>query len=280
MKREFGSGWMKRVILRADDICATATPAALRQVYGLCWENNVPVCMSVIPQSAYHFGATGSQSLPDRVVAISKSHAMENALLWDTAGVRTLLTEKHQTDLVEITLHGWQHHYGELANGSVAEIRRRLETALAVLHKIFPAAQARVLVPPHNYLSAAGLQAARHLGLDVCSTWAATHGGTRWAHWWGRLRRLRGLYFAPPAMGLWSTDVQFIDFESAVDDWAITEHLLYLAERWDSPLVFVQHYWRLLDATGAPNARYARWACWLERMLACPSVQFVRFSDV
>jgi hypothetical protein len=245
---------MKRAILRVDDIDAATALADLWQVYRPCWERGIPVCLSIIPYS-----------LPP----------------WGRAGVGgdlgAFLTAQYRAGLVEIALHGWQHRYGELADGSVEAIRERLEAGLAALRDAWPDVPIRVLVPPHEYLSRAGLQAARELALDVCSTWAATHGGTRWAHWWGRLRRRVGLPFAPAKAGLWPTDVDVLDFERCEEsDWPATERLLWLAGRWDAPVVFVQHYRRVLETGGV----YARWLRWLERATACPDVQFVRFCDV
>lgn len=258
---------MKRVILRADDVCAATRLANLRLVYGPCWENDIPVCLSVIPQSAYRFVPAGP--VPDRLADVR-----------DNATLSTLLSGQYHAGLVEIALHGWQHHYGELAGDAVETIRRCLESGLDGLREALPDVPVRVLVPPHDHLSPAGLRAAHQLDLGVCSTWAATHGGTRFAHWWGRFRRWRGLPFAPARPGLWPTDVALIDFAGRdEDDWPITERLLRLADRWDTPLVFVQHYWHLLDAQGAPNARHARWLRWLDCMTTRPDVRFVRFSD-
>jgi hypothetical protein len=245
---------MKLAILRADDIDVATAPADLWRVYGLCWERGNPVCLSVVPYS-----------LPP-----CERAGVEGELV-------AFLAEQYRAGLVEIALHGWQHEYGELAQGSVNAIRRRLEAGLAALRNAWPDVPVRVLVPPHEHISQAGLQAARELGLEICSTWAATRGGTRWAHWWGRLRRRVGLPFAPAKAGLWPTDVDVLDFEGHEEsDWPATEWLLSLAGQWDAPVVFVQHYRRVLENVSV----CARWLRWLERVMACPDVQFVRFCDV
>ena len=258
---------MKRVILRADDINAKTRPTDLQRVYGPCWDNGIPVCLSVIPRSACRFGATGP--VPATPVDIRGHDELTGFLL-----------DKYRAGLVEIALHGWQHRYGELAEGSVEEIRQRLESGLAALREALPGVPLRLLVPPYDHLSRAGSRAARQLGLGICSTWAAIHGETRFAHWWGRFRRWRGLSFAPARSGLWPTDTAVIDFEGHDQEvWSVTQRLLQLAERWDTPAVFVQHYWRLLDVSGVPNARYAQWLRWIDRMMACPDVHFACFSD-
>jgi hypothetical protein len=254
---------MKRVILRVDDVHAATRPADLLQVYGGCWERGVPVCLAVIPQFAR-----------------SDSEFEVPADVREGVELLGLLREQHRAGLIEVALHGWQHRYAELAKGSIAEIRARLQSGLAVLRAALPEVPVRVLVPPHDYLSRAGLQAASQLGLGVCSTWAATHGGTRMAHWWGRARRWRGLPFAPARPGLWPTDVTLLDFDGpAEDDWPTTQRLLELAGRWDSPVVLAQHYGRLLAEGGASDARAARWQRWMDRMADCPDVRFERFTQ-
>jgi hypothetical protein len=256
-----------RVILRADDVHGATTPVDLRLAYGQCWEKGLPVCLAVIPRSAYRFGGMGIGLVPPIDIRDNPDLIRFVAKLCD-----------HRPPLAEITLHGWQHRYGEMAEKSVEPIQQRIEAGLAVLRDAWPDLPVRVLVPPHDYLSRAGLRAARQVGLMVCSTWAATRGGTRLAHWWGQFRRWRGRPFAPARRGLWATDVSPIDFdEERADDG--TERLLDLARRWGSPVVLVQHYWRLLDTESRPNARHARWLDWLERMLSYSDVQFVRFSD-
>jgi hypothetical protein len=259
---------MKRVILRADDICATTDPAALLRVYGPCWARGHPVALSLIPASAYRFTSGGPTPAPPTSI---DGHRPLCALL------NTLARQ----GLVEFLLHGWQHRPGEMAEGTAQEIGGRLDAGLTVLRRAFPDARVWVVVPPHEYGSPAGMAAARERALTVCSTWAATHGGRRTAHWWGRMRRWLGRPFAPPRDGRWPTDVDVLAFHSGArrDDAQRTAHLLSLAERWDAPVVFPHHYWRLLDPQGAPNNRYTRWAHWLTRLQGRADVTFVRFCD-
>ena len=56
------------VILRADDIHGATSPTELALIYGPCWENGIPVCLSVIPKSVFHFGQ--SSPGPDMPVDI------------------------------------------------------------------------------------------------------------------------------------------------------------------------------------------------------------------
>ncbi len=257
---------MKRVILRADDVCATTDPAALLRVYGPCWERGLPIALAVIPNAAYRFTAGGPRPDGPRPVA---SNGALCALLHDLL----------RCEWAEILLHGWQHQPGELVEGTAAEIGRRLDAGRAALHDALPKARVRVLVLPHDHGSAAVLAAARERGLEVCATWAATHGGGRLAHWWGRLRRAIGSPFAPPRAGRWPTDVALLDFTGRRDALPVTERLLRRAAHWQSPLILPQHYWRLLDAEGVPNVRHARWLRWLETMDAREDVAFSRFCD-
>jgi predicted deacetylase len=241
-----------RAILRVDDVYPSTTPAELREVYEPCWEWDIPVCLSVVPAS-------------------------DEGDVRGNSALVSFLDQLHRSGLVEIVLHGWQHSYGELARGSVDAIRGRLEAGLAVLRDAWPDMEIHVLVPPHEHLSPAGLAAARQLDLEVCGTWAATHGGVRWAHWWGRLRRWAGWSLAPVRRPVWPTDITLLDFEGREkDDRPATEHHLRLGRRWSTPVVFVQHHWPL-SAEGGPRERWLRWLVW---MGARPDVRFVRFCDV
>ena len=130
--------------------------------------------------------------------------------------------------------------------------------------------------PANLALSPEGLQAAHQLNLDVCGTWAATHGGARWAHWWGRVRRSVGWPLAPARRGIWPTDVTLLDFEGRdEEDRSVTERLLRFGKRWSSPVVFVQHHWAISDAES--QERWLRWLTWMATRL---DVRFVRFCDV
>jgi hypothetical protein len=252
---------MKRVILRIDDVCAYTDTADLQALYGPCWERGSPVCLAVIPHTAYRFG-------PDGPLPAQPADIRHNAELVEALG-------RHiRAGLVEIALHGWQHHYGEWA--LPGEIENRIVPGREVLEAAWPEMAVRVAVPPHDYLSPHGLRALRGLGLAVCSTWAATHGGTSAAHWRGRLRRLAGLPFARAAHSLWPTDVDLLDFAGPErDNWPITMRLLRLAERWETPVVFVQHPWCISNS----RARSDRWRRWLDQIASLPDVQFERFSN-
>ncbi len=246
---------MKRVILRVDDICAHTDPADLDTIYGPCWERGFPVCFSVIPQSAYRFEPGGPVSAPPTDIH-------ENRALVE------MLCDHVRAGRVEITLHGWQHHHGEWAKCDGVE--ERIEAGRTLLQTLGPV---RVAVPPHDYLSPGGYRALRGAGLDICSSWAAAHGGTRPAYWWGRLRRWAGCPFAPARHNRWPTDVDVLDFAGPEGgDWPVTRRLLRLAEGWQTPVVFVQHPWRV-------QTRLDRWRRWLDQITALPDVQFERFSD-
>jgi hypothetical protein len=239
------------VILRIDDIDTTTTPGELRRVYEPCWARDIPACLSITP-------------------APGEGDVRENGSLV------AFLDRLWRDGLVELLLHGWQHAYGELASGSTDQIRARIEAGLAVLRGAWPGIPIRVLVPPHEHLSLAGLEAARQLSLDVCTTWAASRGGTRWAHWRARLRRWAGWPLAPAGRGLWPTDVRLLDFRGPERaDRPVTERVLRLGKRWSTPVVFVQHYRRLLESRRLEE----RWFDWLTWMAAWPDVQFVRFCD-
>jgi hypothetical protein len=176
-----------------------------------------------------------------------------------------MLRDHIRAGRVEITLHGWQHHRGEWARSD--GIAERIEAGRALLETLAPV---RVGVPPHDYLSPEGRRALHRAGLGICSSWAAVHGGTRFAHWWGRVRRYP---FAPASHHCWPTDVDLLDFTgSERDDWPVTLRLLRQAERWNTPVVFVQHPWRIHNQ---PD----RWRRWLDQVAALPGVRFERFSD-
>jgi hypothetical protein len=243
---------MKRVILRVDDICAHTDPGDLESLYGRCWERGIPVCFSVIPMSAYRFEPNGPVSAPPTEIH-------------DNRALVELLRDHVRAGRVEITLHGWQHHHGEWAESG--DIDARIDAGRAQLETIGPV---RVAVPPHDYLSPAGYRALRRSGLGICSSWAAVHGGTRFAHWRGRFRRYP---FAPVKRNLWPTDADLLDFAgSECDDWPVTLQLLRRAEQWQTPVVFVQHPWRI-------RTQLDRWWRWLEQVTALPDVQFERYSD-
>jgi hypothetical protein len=258
---------MTQVILRVDDICATTRPADVATLYGPAWTRGVPLCCGVIPVAAYRFAPGGP--LPDDPVDIRANPELV-----------ALLAAQQRAGLAAILLHGLHHHPGEWATASPATIADRVRAGRDVLRAAWPDAPLHVAVPPHDYLSPAGLHALRTAGWAVCSSWAAVHGGTRRAHWQGRLRRGRGLPFAPPADGRWPTDITLLDFAGPeAGDWPHTRRVLRLAARWACPVVFVQHPWRLLHADGTLNARGARWRRWLDRLLDEPGVCVTQFSE-
>jgi hypothetical protein len=243
---------MKRVILRVDDICAHTDPGGLVTIYGACWDRGIPVCFSVIPMSAYRFEPGDPVSAPP--TDIRCNHTLVD-----------ILRDHVRAGRLEITLHGWQHHHGEWAESD--GISERVKAGRVLLADLGPV---RVAVPPHDYLSSEGYRALRHAGLGICSSWAAIHGGTRLAHWWSRFQRYP---FAPVQDNCWPTDIDLLDFAGlARDDWPVTLRLLQQAERWQTPVVFVQHPWRI-------QTRLDRWRCWLDRIAALPDVRFERFSD-
>lgn len=278
-----------RVILRADDIGAFSEAAQLERVYGPVWECGQPVCLSVIPRSAYRFGAHGAEPAPP-------TDLREAPALCD------FLSRLARAGLVDIALHGLEHHYGELASGTQAQIAERLSAGLALLREALPGVPVHVLVPPHDALSPAGVRAARQLGLRLCSTWAACHGGTRLAHLWSRIRRRAGLSAATLRGGCWVTDCAALDFadraavrgptgrhsetsdaemDAAAASLLTTRKLMARFGASQAPIALPQHYWRLLDETGAPNARHASWRRWLDEFVtAAPAaVEFVRYGD-
>jgi hypothetical protein len=206
----------------------------------------------VIPMSAYRFEPDGSVPAPP-------------ADLHHNRALADMLRDHVRAGRVEITLHGWQHHHGEWAEAD--RIAENVEAGHALLADLGPV---RVAVPPHDYLSPTGYRALRRAGLGICSSWAAVHGGTRLAHWRGRRRRYP---FAPATQDHWPTDVDLLDFAAAErDDWPVTRHLLRRAEKWQTPVVFVQHPWRI-------QTQMDRWRRWLDQVTTLPDVRFERFSD-
>lgn len=259
MRSRSESGCVKQVILRVDDIHGGTQPDQLFQLYRDCWGRGIPVCFAVVPDSAAQGSPFGRQ------------------LEWgQNPALGRLLADLYGSGLIEILLHGWRHLPGELAGQDQAAIRGRLEAGLARLHNVWPDIPIGVLVPPHDHLSAAGLQAARELGLEICSSWAACHGGTRRAHWWGRLRGWLGRPFGQAGAGLWPTDIDLLDLSKERDDPKDTARLLRSAARQQTPVVFVQHYWRIADSP----ERLRRWRVWLSWMADQPDVAFTRFCDV
>lgn len=234
------------LILRVDDIHTATEPADLIRLYGPVWARGGAVCFSVIPQAAYRFDAGGIAPTPP--VDLNANRALCEFLVAQVRAGRA-----------EIALHGWRHTPGELTAGSPAGLRARLAAGLAALRSALPGVPVRVLVPPHDALARAGWAAARALGLGVCSTWAATHGGTRLAHWVGRARRWCGWPAAPARGGRWPTDITLLDFAGpAAADAPLTARWLRWAARWRSPLVLTQHYWRV-PAEGDVALRWQRW---------------------
>lgn len=258
---------MRQVILRADDISATTEVAELFRIYGPCWDRGYPVCFSVIPRSASRFPECGPE-------LVSPTDLRENANLC------AFLVELGNVGLVEIALHGWEHRYGELAGNSESAICPRIAAGLEVLREALPGIPVRVLVPPHDHISPAGLRAARRHHLVLCSTWAACHGGTRLAHHWARIRRMMGMPTARSMRGDWCTDVAVLDFQGLESkDRSRTRQLLDRSARQHSPAVLTQHFWRLLDVTGEPNALHERWLRWLAWISDTDDVEFVRYGD-
>lgn len=306
-----------RVILRADDINALTDPAQLQRVYRPLWERGVPVCLSVIPRSATHFTARGPQ-------------AVEPVDLREAPALCDFLTGLARAGLAEIALHGYEHRYGELASGTQAQLAERITAGLELLREALPGVPVQVLVPPHDHISPAGVRAARQLGLRLCSSWAACHGGTRLAHFWSRVRRRAGWLAEPLRGGCWATDCDLLDFDSpeaqppALDLDAhelaarhltardlvsrggvsrgpagagsrasasptppetlsalTTRRLLARFGGSRAPIALPQHYWRLLDASGKPNARHVRWLEWLAAtVFSTPAaVEVVRYGD-
>lgn len=259
---------MKQIILRVDDIHAYTTPHELEWIYGACWQANIPVCFAVIPYSAYTFSETELHATLSEPADIRQNPALVS-----------FLQKRQRENLVELMLHGYQHHYGELADGDVDDIRQTMVMGYKIMQETFPDQPIKILVPPHDYLSQHGLMIADELGLGVCSTWAAIHGNTRLAHWQSQIRQWRGKYTGSPQQGRYATDTKLLDFEGdSAKDWHDTQHLLNQST--DHPVIFVQHYWQLIGQGSNATERFARWRRWLEQMKAQPNVEFCRFTDV
>jgi len=261
---------LKQVILRVDDIHGATDPEQLWQLYSPCWEQGIPVCLSVIPRSVLRFQAEIADEQEEQDIRRNKA-------------LVAFIADLLQREMVEIALHGWRHHRHDLVNGGSQAIGSRLASGLSILNETWPAARVRVLVPPFELMGRDGLEAARGLGLDICSTWATCHGGSRLAHWGSRWRRWRGLRFDRAGDGLWPTDIDLLDFKGPERrDGPQTERLLGLAGRWRSPAVFVQHYWRLFDGQVRDRGDHVgqlmgRWRGWLEAMLKRPDIRFRTF---
>ena len=247
---------MTRVIFRIDDVCAHTAPAELETLYAGCWARGWPLCFSVIPHTAYRFSPQGP--IPADPLPITANPALVE-----------FLGRLVRDGLAEIALHGWAHHHGEWATGD-APITRGLD----LLRSTWPGAAIRVAVPPHDYVSSPGLAALRAAGLDLCTTWAAAHGGTRAAHWWGRLRRWVGVPFGRVSADVWTTDVRLLDFDGPpVHDWPVTRRLLRGAARRRIPLVLTQHPWHIAADAG----RRTRWDRWQEQLAVLDDVQVVTY---
>ncbi len=248
---------MNSIILRVDDVNAATRPADLEAAYGGWWVMSWPVCFSVIPRSTYRFDGDGS-------------HLTAPVALASNGELCALLREKAAAGLVEIALHGCEHRFGELVAGNIGG---RLTDGLAALREALPGLSVRVLVPPHDYLTAGGLEAARALGLAVCSSWAATHGGGRWVHWQGRLRRWMGQPFGAVRAGCLPTDIHLLDFARDYP-WAKTESLLRRAWRAGVVPVLTQHYWLIR------GERLRRWLAWIDHFARIPAVQVRTYADI
>jgi hypothetical protein len=248
---------MNSIILRVDDVNTTTSPADLERVYGTWWSAGWPVCFSVIPCSAFWFSAEGVSSIASAALTTNRE-------------LCAFLREKAGAGLVEIALHGYAHRFGELVARNAQD---RLVDGLAALHAALPGLRVRVLVPPHDYLTGDGLKAAHALGLTVCSSWAATHGGGRWAHWQERLRRWSGRPCGLLRAGRLPTDIHLLDF-ARDETWAKTEAQLRRAWRSGIVPVLTQHYWLIR------GERLRRWLAWIGHFEQIPAVQVETYADV
>ena len=247
---------MKRVIFRVDDIHAGTAVSDLEQLYSPLWNCGIPISLAVIPYSTYRFRALGAEpSMPMNIQ--------------DNVALVQFINDLAHEGLIEVALHGWQHHRSELSTGTAREIECRLNSAMTILRDAWPDQRIEVLVPPYNMLSPNGHTARHRLGLRLCSSCAVVKGGTRLAHWQVRLRQLMG---KPPFWNtgneVWATDVELMDFYDPPTNVTVhTDYLLRTAHLTGEVLVLVQHYWRLLDL-----GTLGSWRKWL--------TQFTDRSDI
>lgn len=237
------------MILRIDDINAHTHPKELIHLYEHWWNAGRPICFSVIPMSAYDFQYNGIQTA-------------EVCDIRNNLPLVKFLAELEKENLVEIASHGLYHHYGELAAVSEEAVLRRISESVTILRSVFE--RINVVVPPHDFLSTSGVRAIQSHGLRVCSTWAALHGCTRYAHVMGRIRKLLGHTSSQLMQGL-ATELS-LDFDDGED----AESILHLRAN----DVIVQHYWQILE--GRQNELWHRW---VERSLKTP-MQVKRYRDV
>jgi predicted deacetylase len=176
-----------KIAIRDDDTCYFTEPEALERVYEDVWDR-VPVCLAVVP-FAIGYKRTG---IPEAHWSDGREFPLDrNAALVDR--LRGLVTGRR----VGIALHGYTHQ--DFSDGfefqAAPDPLRRVREGRAYLQQVL-GTTVSIFVPPHNALSAAGLDAVRQEGLNLLGSFLSFHPRHRAWEWrtpvnWWRVSRYR-----------------------------------------------------------------------------------------
>ncbi len=260
------------VIIRDDDVSYFTRFKTLQTLYGLCWDLDIPICLSVVPLAS----PTGGGVWPPapRPFAIAENREL-----------CAFLNEALREGKVEICLHGYAHVFGEYAIEDRAIIARLFEDGLNVLRAAFPEAEIHTFVPPHECFSLRARDFLIKQGFNICTTSVNLFPPTKLGWLAFRLKRWlrRPGFQAVVRQGdvkLFICDEQLFNADRRPEDcyrraWGAVD----FCSRKGFPLICVNHHWHFFDERGQPRrALLDRWSSLIEELAAEEEVFFTTFN--
>jgi hypothetical protein len=170
-----------KVAIRDDDTCYFTSPESLESVYGDVWDR-IPICLAVVP-FAIGYPRAGIPETHWRD-GVAQPLDRNSALV---AFLRNLIDRRRAT----IALHGYTHE--DFPSGyefeAAPDLPSRVREGRAYLQDLL-GAPVTIFVPPHNALSASGLEAVKEERLNLLGSFLSFHPRhRRWEartplNWW------------------------------------------------------------------------------------------------
>jgi hypothetical protein len=154
-----------RIILRDDDTSYFTTPAMLERVYAPLWERGIPVCLAVIP--AHHGNIVlpfGDQPFIDPNIHPDYRRQDHRFPITENAELCGFLNRMAREGLIEICLHGYDHHWPEWQVDERAIAEARLRAGRDIFDAAFPGLAIRTFITPYDAISGPALDAILGMG--------------------------------------------------------------------------------------------------------------------
>jgi peptidoglycan/xylan/chitin deacetylase (PgdA/CDA1 family) len=256
-----------QLIFRDDDTSFFTPLARLEKIYAPLWEQNLPVCLAVIP--AHHGNIVlnfGSGDFIDPNIAPQYRGQDKAFPVTENTELCAYLNDKVRQGLVEICLHGYDHRYPEFGTDDERVIRQKLTEGRAVLEKAFPQAEIKTMLVPYDVISATAL----HIILEM---------GYHTALGMYSIPAESPLAGTPPNRGIKSSSGSTF-FNIGVDYTQYFDHFLNVLKDEDATLVCVNHYYMFYnDFDGHNEAAFAKWNELLRHILPNYASRVTTFKD-